>query len=884
MKFSSSLKFNAVVDWWDEYIAYDTLKKYIYQLEKQQHEAKTQHHDLEANEATSLVSDITPDTDAVFRPLLGDELHKISTFYAHQIKKLIEELEQAEELVREQDELGLVASRLYAVDEDDDEDDEDDEGYTRDPSTERPMSKRRRRTSLSIGPLLGSVRSKESPVEARRTSLSAEDNEDLERSLASLRQTQTLPPEEQAAPAGPSSRSRNRDASPASPTIMHKFVSPFASTRPQQSAGGETIWTATTNYALDTQYLFKRRFTNLFTDASSLKSYVEMNYSGFRKILKKYDKVTESSMQRHYMRDVVEQTAPFDRTSRQVLAEAQDKILQLYAKCVTHGDGVLAQRQLKAHLREHIAWERDTVWRQMIGRERRGDGGVPGPVVEEKELRLWTPLGHVWVGWKLIWVLVALAAFAVLLAVPVVESPPASRCFAILVFATILWATEALPLFVTALAVPPLLVWLRVIVGDNDEPMAPPQATKWIFAQMFSPTLMLLIGGFTIAAALSKTNIDRMLITRVLSLAGTRPSTVLLTVMGVACFASMWISNVAAPTLCFALVRPILRTLPPKSSFGPCLILGIALAANIGGQSSPISSPQNLIALDYMNPRLDWGRWFLVAIPVSAVSILLIWVLLLVAYQPATTPKGDALEIKTIRASREGFNRKQVFVAAVCVFTIALWCFARAIEGVAGDMGVLAAIPIIAFFGTGILTKDDFEQFLWTVVFLAMGGIALGKGVTSSGLLQAADGIVHKLVAGLSIYPVVLVLSMTVLVVSTFISHTIASVLLVPIAMEVGQALEGDRANLLIFITGLICSTGMGMPVSGFPNQQAATQTDEMGQLYLTNIDFLKVGVPASIIAALVVATLGFLLMNLLHLDAAAFRRTDLPTVLCYLS
>ena len=58
---------------------------------------------------------------------------------------------------------------------------------------------------------------------------------------------------------------------------------------------------------------------------------------------------------------------------------------------------------------------------------------------------------------------------------------------------------------------------------------------------MFSPTIMLLIGGFTIAAALSKTNIDRVLITRVLSLAGTRPSVVLLAVMGVACFASMWI-------------------------------------------------------------------------------------------------------------------------------------------------------------------------------------------------------------------------------------------------------------------------------------------------------------------------------------------------------
>lgn len=58
---------------------------------------------------------------------------------------------------------------------------------------------------------------------------------------------------------------------------------------------------------------------------------------------------------------------------------------------------------------------------------------------------------------------------------------------------------------------------------------------------MFSPTILLLIGGFTIAAALSRSNIDRVLITRVLSLAGTRPNIVLLAFMGVSCFASMWI-------------------------------------------------------------------------------------------------------------------------------------------------------------------------------------------------------------------------------------------------------------------------------------------------------------------------------------------------------
>jgi phosphate transporter len=49
----------------------------------------------------------------------------------------------------------------------------------------------------------------------------------------------------------------------------------------------ETVWTSDTDYAWDVRLLFKRRITNLYVAASSLKSYVELNYSGFRKILKK---------------------------------------------------------------------------------------------------------------------------------------------------------------------------------------------------------------------------------------------------------------------------------------------------------------------------------------------------------------------------------------------------------------------------------------------------------------------------------------------------------------------------------------------------------------------------------------------------------------------
>jgi len=60
-------------------------------------------------------------------------------------------------------------------------------------------------------------------------------------------------------------------------------------------------------------------------------------------------------------------------------------------------------------------------------------------------------------------------------------------------------------------------------------------------------------------------------------------------------------------------------------------------------------------------------------------------------------------------------------------------------------------------------------------VFLAMGGIALGKGVTSSGLLDVMDEIVRTLITDMSLYAVVLALSGIVLVCTLSFHDTTAS-------------------------------------------------------------------------------------------------------------
>jgi phosphate transporter len=227
------------------------------------------------------------------------------------------------------------------------------------------------------------------------------------------------------------------------------------------------------------------------------------------------------------------------------------------------------------------------------------------------------------------------------------------------------------------------------------------------------------------------------------------------------------------------------------------LIIGIALASNLGGMASPISSPQNIIAIQNMSPAPSWGEWFVISIPLCLVGNGIIWLWLIWNY----APEKQITHIHPIRASSEPISWTQIYVCLVTMGTIVMWCLAHSYEDLFGDMGVIAIVPLIAFFGTGLLTKDDFNNFLWNVIMLAMGGIALGKAVESSGLLHTiAQGIEHW-VTGFSVFQVLAVFSFLVLIIATFISHTVAALIVLPIVAEVGARLDHPEPRLLVMVS-----------------------------------------------------------------------------------
>lgn len=196
-------------------------------------------------------------------------------------------------------------------------------------------------------------------------------------------------------------------------------------------------------------------------------------------LCRRFDKITGSSLRSSYMSTVVDRTFPFEPVTQQRLQAGISSLIPLYASLATGGDEELALKQLKAHLREHVVWERNTVWREMIGLERRGwsssgrrggngGGGTDLPLVqpaspppgsEVKPTDVRTPLGSfrlpTWVNSQTITGAVAVAIFVGILSQEWFDRVEEQNCLALLCVVTIFWALEVRPSLLLLFSGPP---------------------------------------------------------------------------------------------------------------------------------------------------------------------------------------------------------------------------------------------------------------------------------------------------------------------------------------------------------------------------------------------------------------------------------------------
>lgn len=221
--------------------------------------------------------------------------------------------------------------------------------------------------------------------------------------------------------------------------------------------------------ALDIMYnegvTLKKRAVSLYVSLCELRSFIQLNQTGFAKVLKKYDKICDRKLKSEYIKANVDPAYPFQQLTLDHLNNNIEKGEQAYADVVTNGDIDMARRELRLHLREHVVWERNTVWREMIGIERkaqaanmgirqtmlggddRGNARLQGDEPETATKEVQTPIGKYRCPRFLLsstfYILVAIIAiFLVLLLLPIMDRPEQQNCLALVVFVSLLWATE----------------------------------------------------------------------------------------------------------------------------------------------------------------------------------------------------------------------------------------------------------------------------------------------------------------------------------------------------------------------------------------------------------------------------------------------------------
>eukprot|EP00523_Entomoneis_sp_CCMP467_P007249 CAMPEP_0168727390 /NCGR_PEP_ID=MMETSP0724-20121128/5154_1 /TAXON_ID=265536 /ORGANISM="Amphiprora sp., Strain CCMP467" /LENGTH=773 /DNA_ID=CAMNT_0008774223 /DNA_START=131 /DNA_END=2452 /DNA_ORIENTATION=- len=625
----------------------------------------------------------------------------------------------------------------------------------------------------------------------------------------------------------------------------------------------------------------RRQICELYTKYHNLYLYASLNSTAVGKILKKFDKLMNASLRKNHLDRLVKSIFPFAASVEREVKDQMMTLQRYFSHLCCNDDLDEAEKQMKLMLREYVTFQRHSVWLDVIQDGRKRDTVHASSASPDTQREKTTALATLQTSTPLHSGLICLAIFLGLLFAPGIfhDEPVKRNALALFVFVSLLWAAEVLPLFVTSMMVPFLAVILRVVVVQGVR-LSSRETSDFVFSAMFSHVIMLLLGGFSIAAALSKYNIAKIAASAITRRCGNGIRTVLLVHMSIATIASMWISNVAAPVLCYSLITPILKAASAersRASFGAsqweaadvdrrlsrALVMGIALASNVGGMASPISSPQNLFALQHT--PIGWLSWFAVSIPLCIVLNLVIWAWLVYCFQlPRADSPAVSWALQRERAgSSDSWTLEQYAVIAVSVGVVLLWCSSMELSQFFGDMGVLGIVPFAIFFGLGLLSKDDLNNFLWSVVVLAMGGLVLGEVVTTSGLLEVVAGSIARFIEenNLTVWSTLSIFTALILFFTSFCSHTVGAIVVLPIAAAVGSNMEPSHAKELVFGGALVCSAAMGLPVSGFPNMTAVSVEDNLGNRFLPTRDFLKIAVPASIICWLIIITFGYALI-----------------------
>ncbi len=418
-----------------------------------------------------------------------------------------------------------------------------------------------------------------------------------------------------------------------------------------------------------------------------------------------------------------------------------------------------------------------------------------------------------------------------------------AKGLAILFFIATLWFTEALNITVTALLVP----ILAVVTGIFD--------TKTALSNFAHPVIFLFLGGFALAAALHKQNLDGLFASYLTKLAGRNMYFSVICLFVFTAAMSMWISNTATAAIMLPIALGMISTLrEPSPREDAFILLGVAYSANIGGIGTIVGSPPN--AITAANLGMSFRDWAFVGVPIVIILLPVIIGLLYIILKPKLDTGTGAMEVEKTVLDK----RSSVTISIIFVITVGLWLLSKPISeymGIStGFDAIVAVLAIVLLVLSNTIRWKEIERFAdWGVLLLFGGGLALSAVLSETG---ASKFLASLLEGSLLKYGVLILLFGAVLLViflTEVASNTASAAIMVPIFYAITLDSPELSPKTLALSVGIAASCAFMLPVATPPNALV------FGTERIKQRTMMKVGVKLNIVCAVIITLLAYFIL-----------------------
>ena len=393
------------------------------------------------------------------------------------------------------------------------------------------------------------------------------------------------------------------------------------------------------------------------------------------------------------------------------------------------------------------------------------------------------------------------------------------------------WSTEAIPVAATAFI--PLVSF----------PLLQVMPVKAVAQSYAHPTIFLFLGAFLLALSVEKWALHRRIALSVLVRTGTDGRKLILGFMMAGALLSMWMTNTSTAMMLLPIATSVAAMVIEKSSgvsdddkkaFQVALLLALAYATTIGGMSTIIGTPPNVLLAGFIEEtygiQIAFFDWMLIGLPLALVLLPLGWVVLTrVAFRvevPATLETAGVID--SMRKEMGAMTSPERRVGLLFLAVVALWMARKWLNEVPGleglsDAGIVMTAALLLFVipsGDGsparLMQWDDVARLPWGVLILFGGGLALAAQVSSSGLaVWLGESLLP--VAGLGTLVLVAAAAGLVVFLTELTSNLATAATFLPVVAAIA-AQSGIEPLVLCVPVTLAASCAFMLPVATPPN------------------------------------------------------------------